>query len=38
MTQYSGSNTIIKDQTIVDANGTEYVFRTNGGKWALVFS
>lgn len=32
MTQYSGSNTIIKDQTIVDANGTEYVFRTNGGK------
>lgn len=32
MTQYSGSNNIIKDQTIVDANGTEYVFRTNGGK------
>lgn len=32
MTQYSGSNTTIKDQTIVDANGTEYVFRTNGGK------
>lgn len=32
MTQYSGSNTIIKDQTIVDTNGTEYVFRTNGGK------
>lgn len=32
MTQYSSKNSTIKDQTIVDANGTEYVFRTNGGK------
>lgn len=32
MTKYSSKNSTIKNQTIVDANGNEYVFRTNGGK------